>query len=300
MEYISLKKVADCWGISERRVRMLCANGKIEGAVKQGKMWLIPIDTIKPADGRIYRHLEINKTYESLLRKIDSKRDALKNLRPLTQSEKEKIQKDFLVEYTYDSNAIEGSTLTLQETALVLEGITIDQKPLSEHLDAIGHKEAYIYIENLVKDNIPISERIIKELNSLVLANRLEDRGIFRRICVKIIGADFETSDPSNIHDNVEKLLNSYKKMRNKHTVEKIAYFHRCFERIHPFIDGNGRSGRLLLNMELLKHGYPAINIKYIDRKKYYAAFESLEKMTELVAGYLDEELTKRISLIRG
>lgn len=298
VEYINSKKVADSWGISERRVRLLCANGKIEGAVKHGKTWLIPIDAIKPTDGRSYRHLEINKTYESLLRKIDSKRDALRKLRPLTQGEKEKIEKDFLIEYTYDSNAIEGSTLTLQETALVLDGITIDQKPLSEHLDAIGHKEAYLYIEKLVKDNIPISERIIKEIHSLVLANRPEDRGVFRRICVKIMGTDFETSDPLNIRDDIEKLLNLYKKMTDKHIVEKIAYFHRRFERIHPFIDGNGRSGRLLLNMELLKHGYPAINIKYRDRKKYYDAFESLEKMTELLACYLDEQLTKLTSLI--
>lgn len=77
--------------------------------------------------------------------------------------------------------------------------------------------------------------------------------------------------------------------MRGKHIVEKIAYFHRCFERIHPFIDGNGRCGRLLLNMELLKHGYPAINIKYRDRKKYYDAFESTEKMTELFGRRADK-----------
>ncbi len=299
MDYLNLKEVSELWGISERRIRKLCSENRISGAMKQGKSWVIPKGTIKPVDNRHYKNLFINTEYKDILLKIDSKRDTLNKMRPLTQGEHEKLKNDFLVEYTYNSNAIEGSTLTLKETALVLEGITIDQKPLKEHLEAIGHKEAYLYVENLVKDNIPISERIIREIHTLVLVDRPEDKGVFRKIRVKILGTDFKTSDPMNIRNDIQNLLMTYKSMKLNHIIEKIAYFHRTFERIHPFIDGNGRTGRLLLNMELMKNHYPAINIKYTDRRKYYESFESINKMVKLIGHYIDEELNRLLGITK-
>lgn len=300
MEYLNLKEISELWGISKRRIRTLCSEGRVQGAIKQGRNWVIPRGTFKPIDGRHYRNLLIENSYKSLLLQIDSKCEAIKKIRKLTQGESEKLREDFLIEYTYNSNAIEGSTLTLQETALVLEGVTIDQKPLKEHLEAIGHKEAYLYVENVVKDNTPISEKIIKEIHSLVLSSRHEDRGVFRKIQVKIMGTNFETSNPLNIGNDIDNLLKTYKGMRTHHIIEKVAYFHREFERIHPFIDGNGRTGRLLLNMELMKNHYPAINIKYTDRRKYYESFDRLDKMTELIANYVDGELTKIIGAIKA
>lgn len=103
--------------------------------------------------------------------------------------ELKRLQDEFLVEFTYNSNAIEGNTLTLQETALALEGVTIDKKPLKDHLEAVGHRDAFLYVVSLISDKVPISERIIREIHSLVLMDRPEDKGVYRRIPVKIMGA---------------------------------------------------------------------------------------------------------------
>ena len=134
--YITVKEAAKKWEISDRRVRKLCLEGKIADAYKEGKTWKIPFDAPKPTDGRY-------KIKESLISIIEHKLEILKKRRPLTQGELERLNEEFLTEYTYNSNAIEGNSLTLRETDLVLRGITINQKSLKEHLEVIGHKEAF-------------------------------------------------------------------------------------------------------------------------------------------------------------
>ncbi len=119
--FLSVKEAAEKWGISDRRVRELCAGGKVSGAYRQGRAWKIPADAIKPADGR-YR------SGESLLEMIDRKKIELDSRRPLTEGEVARLNEEFTVEFTYNSNAIEGNTLTLRETDLVLRGLTIDRK----------------------------------------------------------------------------------------------------------------------------------------------------------------------------
>ena len=134
--YITVKQAAEKWGISERRIRVLCAQGKINGAYQEGRGWKIPADALKPADGRY-------KSKESILLTIDKKKKELDTRRPLTEGEVERLNEEFVVEYTYNSNAIEGNILTLRETDLVLRGLTIDKKPLKDHMEAVGHKEAF-------------------------------------------------------------------------------------------------------------------------------------------------------------
>lgn len=101
----------------------------------------------------------------------------------------ERLAEEFIVEYTYNSNAIEGNTLTLRETDMVLRGLTIDRKPLKDHIEAVGHKEAFDFVRDLVKEQMPLSERIIKQIHYLVLADKREDRGVYRRVPVRIMGA---------------------------------------------------------------------------------------------------------------
>ncbi len=298
VKYISIKEASEKWGISERRTRILCSEGRILKAKKEGKSWQIPENADKPLDARAYRGITIGVNYKNRIAEIDRKLNTLKTIDNLTKTEKERLREEFVVQYTYDSNAIEGSTVTLQETALILDGVTIDQKPLKEHLDAIGHKEAYDYIEQLVVANAPLDSFIIKQIHSLVLAHCPEYRGKYRDIAVHITGTDFETSDPLHISEDIDSLLAEYKKNKRTHLIEKIAKFHRRFEKIHPFIDGNGRTERLLLNFELMKAGYPAINIKYRDRNKYFQAFSSLEMMTDLIIDCLNESLDKRIEIV--
>ena len=294
--YITVKQAAEKWGISERRIRVLCTQRKINGAYQEGRGWKIPVDALKPADGRY-------KSKESILSIIDNKKKELDIRRPLTEGEAERLNEEFVVEYTYNSNAIEGNTLTLRETDLVLRGLTIDKKPLKDHVEAVGHKEAFDYVKELVKDNIPLSENIIKQIHFLVLANKKEDRGVYRRIPVRIMGAAHELVQPYLIQSKMEQLLIDFKNS-NEHIVTKLARFHIEFEAIHPFIDGNGRTGRLLVNLELMKAGYPPIDIKYMDRLAYYNAFDeyhvkhNLSAMENLFAKYINERLDKYLKIL--
>ena len=127
LDYLKVKQVAEQWGISDRRVRVLCEQGKIEGVIRQGRAYLIPAGAVKPVDGRTLRGMNIESEYGDLFSRIDALKVELDKRRPLTQGELQRLRDEFLVEYTYNSNAIEGNTLTLKETAMVLEGITIDQ-----------------------------------------------------------------------------------------------------------------------------------------------------------------------------
>lgn len=294
---MSVNQAAQKWGISERRVRTLCNEGKISGAVKDGKSWLIPTDAAKPEDGRF-------KSKESLLETIDRKKAELDGKRPLTQGELDRLNEEFIVEFTYNSNAIEGNTLTLRETDMVLRGLTVDKKPLKDHLEAVGHKEAFEYVSELVKDKAELSENVIKNIHFLVLADKKDDRGVYRRIPVRIMGAHHEPVQPYLIMPKMEQLLADYRSS-TEHIITKLARFHIEFESIHPFIDGNGRTGRLLVNLELMKAGYPPIDVKFTDRVAYYNAFDDyhvkhgLKSMEKLFARYVNERLDMYLSILK-
>lgn len=295
--FMTVKQAAKKWGISDRRVRNLCAAGKIPGAYQEGRGWKIPKDATKPADGRY-------KSTASLLEMIDQKKKELDTRRPLTEGEVARLTEEFTVEYTYNSNAIEGNTLTLRETDMVLRGLTIDQKPLKDHMEAVGHKEAFDFVRELVQDNIPMSERVIQQIHYLVLADKKDDRGVYRRVPVRIMGAQHEPVQPYQIQPRMEQLMRSYAESI-EHIVTKLARFHIEFEGIHPFIDGNGRTGRLLVNLELMKAGYPPIDIKFTDRMAYYNSFDAyhmhgdLSAMEKLFAGYINERLDQYLAMLQ-
>ena len=294
--YMTAKQASEKWGISDRRIRTLCAEGKIPGAFQEGRGWKIPYDARKPSDGRY-------KKAESLLPVIDKKKAQLNNLRPLTAGEIERLNEDFAIEYTYNSNAIEGNTLTLRETDMVLRGLTIDKKPLKDHLEVIGHKEAFDYVSELVKEKATLNESIIKQIHYLVLADKREDRGVYRRVPVRIMGAAHEPVQPYLIEPMLNDLILNYNESTD-HIITKLARFHIEFEGIHPFIDGNGRTGRLLVNLELMKAGFPPIDIKFTDRAAYYNAFDeyhikhNLSSMENLFARYVSERLDMYLELL--
>ena len=274
MEYKSVAQMAEQWGISDRRVRILCQQGKIDGLIRKGRAWLIPADADKPIDGRTTRYQRNDSPYVELFAEVDMLKAELDKRRPLTQGELQRLREEFLIEYTYNSNAIEGNTLTLQETALVLEGVTIDKKPLKDHLEAVGHRDAFLYVQDLVKDKVSFSESIIKQIHTLVLMDRPEDRGVYRRIPVRIMGAYHVPSDPVLVPEQMENLVAEFSANKKMHPIERATMFHLKFEGIHPFVDGNGRTGRLILNLMLMQAGYPPINVKYSDRKRYYEMFD--------------------------
>lgn len=303
MEYISVKQAAERWGLSDRRVRMFCEQGKIDGAVRHGRSYHIPADAMKPTDGRCLRGKSVPREYAVLFARVDALKAELGQRRPLSQSELQRLREEFLVEFTYNSNAIEGNTLTLRETALVLEGVTIDKKPLRDHLEVVGHRDAFLYIYELITSKAAISEKLIREIHSLVLMDRPDDKGIYRRIPVKIMGAFHEPPQPYLVSAQMGELVAGQENMK-RHPIENAALFHLDFEGIHPFVDGNGRTGRLLLNLMLMQHGYPPIDVKFADRKRYYACFDSYYKdktaapMVEMIAVYLEERLRQYLSIV--
>ena len=158
MEYIKVSQAAEKWGITPRRVRVLCAEGKIEGVTRKGKLYMIPETAVKPMDGRL------SKT--NILAEIEYKKERLNAMRPLTSGELNRLRQEFMIEFTYNSNAIEGNTLTLQETAMVLEGMTVDQKPLKDHLEAVGHRDAFLYVRDIATKDVPLRDRKSTRLNS--------------------------------------------------------------------------------------------------------------------------------------
>ena len=299
MEYVKISQMAEKWGISARRIRMLCAEGKIPGVIRKGNLYMIPEDARKPIDGRLSN---VNPFAE-----IEAKKQKLSELRPLTSGEVERLREEFMVEFTYNSNAIEGNTLTLKETAMVLEGITIDQKPMKDHLEAVGHRDAFLYVQEIATKEIEFSEYVIKNIHSLVLMNRPEDKGTYRRIPVRIIGAYTMPVQPYMIEPKMAELLTKNEERKAiMSDIERIALFHLEFEGIHPFIDGNGRTGRLLMNLDLIRNGYPPINVRFTDRKRYYDAFDAYYRdndptpMITLIAEYVNARLDEYLKLLEA
>ena len=300
MKYLTTSQIAEKWGLTERRIRMMCQEGKIEGAFLVGKTWNIPENAEKPKRVNAKSVSPKNK-----LKEILSLKEELDHKRPLTEAELKRLNEEFMIEYTYNSNAIEGSTLTLKETSLVLQGITINKKPLKEHLEAIGHKDAFYYVCDLVREKTPLTESIIKQIHSLVLVAEPQDRGVYRKLPVRILGANHTPPQPYLVPKQMEDLIINYKKwIKTKNIVEVVSLLHLNFEFIHPFIDGNGRTGRLLVNLVLMQNGFPPIDIKFSDRQRYYDCFEDFavsnkpRAMIDLISDLLIQRLKEYLNIL--
>ncbi|MFD2762419.1 Fic family protein [Lentibacillus juripiscarius] len=211
-----------------------------------------------------------------MFKQINQKKDHLDAKRPLPTYTLSSLREKLLLEWTYNSNAIEGNTLTINETKVVLEGITVGGKTMREHLEVINHRDAITYVEEIVKKNEPLSEWQIKNLHRLVLKEINDDyAGAYRDQQVFISGAELTPAPPFLIKEQMEQLMNWYEQETKRlHPITRGAMLHAIFVGIHPFIDGNGRVSRLLLNLELMKDGFPPIVIKVENRLDYYEALD--------------------------
>lgn len=294
--YSSVKDTSARWGISERRVRALCAAGKVPGAYQVGRGWSIPSDLEKPADGRYRENAGGAGNVQDKLALVSA-------LRSMTAGEKQRLGEEFAASFVFNACATAGSSLTLRETDLVLRGIEIDDKPLRDQLDASAMAKAWNYALSLAESKHPLDEDVILRLHSLVSESMPEDRGEFRSVAIRMPGSMHSPSLPKDISVDVARLVADYEKSKEPFPV-RLARFHVGFESIHPFIEANGRTGRLLLNLELLKAGYPPVDIPFEMRKRYFDAFESfylrgsISEMASIFSELLDSELDRRILLL--
>lgn len=210
------------------------------------------------------------------LTELDALKARLDALRPLPQAALRNLHDELVVRWTYHSNAIEGNTLTLMETKVVLEGITVGGKLLREHFETINHRDAIFYVEDVVRRAEPLTEWQIRNLHQLVLKQIDDDNaGRYRQLNVTIAGARHIPPDMLLVPQQMADLLHWYDTEAGAlHPVEHAAKLHLDFVKIHPFVDGNGRTARLLLNLELMKAGFPAIVLPVERRLAYYTALD--------------------------
>jgi Fic family protein len=245
---------------------------------------------------------------EKYLARIQEKKAKLDAFRPLPDIAVRKIKESLTLEWTYNSNGIEGNTLTLQETKMIIEeGMTVKGKSLREHFEAVNHNEAIEYLETLISDKYILKETDILELHNFILQKIEKDfAGRYRNAGVRISGANFVPPNALKINDLMADLLlwvNT--ESGDLDSIIRSTIFHHRFVWIHPFFDGNGRTVRLVFNLLLMKEGFPPAIILKNDRKKYYDALNranngDYSKLLLLVLQSLERSLDIYVSSLNN
>jgi Fic family protein len=233
-----------------------------------------------------------------LLDRIAAKKASLDQARPLSSVVATRIASDLSLEWTYHSNSIEGNTLNLMETRVVLEqGLTIGGKTLREHFEAINHHKAIAHLEDMVRQKAPIAVSDILDLHRLVMQH-IDDAfaGRIRNGYVRITGANFQPPRPESCAELLDQMMDDHRSAGFSSHVQRAAALHHRLVWIHPFFDGNGRTARLTMNLYLMQEGFPPAIILQQDRKKYYDALNlanrgDYRKLELLIGQALDRSL---------
>ncbi len=254
-----------------------------------------------------------------MFEKIDRLKSLIDAKRPFDPEIMALLQERLRIEWTYNSNAIEGNTLTYGETAFFLrEGLTSEGKPLKDYLEAKNHAEAIDFLNEIVNSARPLSEGFIKELHSLLMKGieftyaKGADGGMIKKPLhagmykqranhvLTVSGKIHKYTAPELVIDEMEALLDWYKKAGKLHPLQKAAEFHYRFVAIHPFDDGNGRMARLLMNLILMKEGYPPCIIKNVNRRKYLGALEraDFEGKPQAFIDFIEDEMEDSLKVV--
>lgn len=243
-----------------------------------------------------------------LLKRLEEKKKRLDRLRPFPPKVVEKLREKVILDWTYHSNAIEGNTLTLRETQAVLEaGLTISGKPLKDHLEAINHKEAILWLEEEVNKKEPVNLDVILELHKIILTKINDaEAGRFRHEPVFIRGARFVPPNPAKVYSLMEEFEKWLKENAKIYVVERAALAHFKLVSIHPFFDGNGRTARLLMNLILMQNGYPPAIILAKERKNYFSLLEegnlkgNIAPFINFIGEVVDQALDLYLFVVEG
>lgn len=250
--------------------------------------------------------LKLSTTLEKILSEIDVLKEKLDSYR---QFDSYKISQALELEYTFESNRIEGNTMTLRETDMVInEGLTISGKSMREHLETINHQEAIGFIKDLMQKNNSLNERDLLSIHNLILRGIIpEDAGRYRKVQVMIKGSSHMPPQPFMVAKEMEDYFIWYEINKNKlHPIILAAEMHERLVTVHPFIDGNGRTARLVMNLILMQKGYLIANIKgdYENRMQYYQSLETAQTKKDkedflfFIAKIEKESLERYISII--
>lgn len=274
-------KLASLLGIDFETLMIAWLKEKIIFEIGQDEFALKAMNMVREELENSYVAIKktLSKNLLSILGEIDTLKATLDKFR---QFDSYRIAQALELEYTFESNRIEGNTLTLRETDLVInEGLTISGKSMREHLEAINHQEAIGYIKHLIEKNNSLNEREVLSIHNLILRGIMpEDAGRYRRVQVMIKGSSFMPPQPFLVSKEMEDFFIWYETHKNSlHPIVLAAELHERLVTIHPFIDGNGRTSRLVMNLILLQNGYVIANIKgdYDNRMKYFTALENAQ-----------------------
>ncbi len=236
-----------------------------------------------------------------LLKRVEEKKKRLDGLRPLPKDTVKKLLEDIRIRHTYHSDAIEGNTLTLQETKLVLEeGVTIGGKPLKDHIEVKNDAEAFDLMIEFANAKKEISQEIIQQIHEKVTKGILESSGIYRTENVRITGSKTTPPSFSKIIRLMQDYISNIRKLK-LHPIKNAAFIHYELVFIHPFLDGNGRVARLITNLYLISQGYPPIVLKKEDRGKYYRGLQradngDLSPLASFISQAVNEALITYLS----
>ncbi len=239
---------------------------------------------------------------ELLVARINRKKVSLDDRRPLPRDAVNKLREELRLAHTYHSDAIEGNSLTLRETRLIIEeGLTIGGKSLKEHLEATGNADAFDRIEILSREQKPLDHTVIQEIHEIATRGWLLDSGQYRTTNVRIVGRKKSPPDFSKVPKLMDRFLKELPKLKSS-PIAVSAYLHHKFVDIHPFSDGNGRVARLLMNLQLMRDGYPPIVLKKEDRGTYYRCLAqadegNLNPFTDFIAKAVDESLALYLAI---
>lgn len=273
MKYMTVLEAARKWGISDRRVRFLCAQGRIRGIIQQGRRYLIPDTTEKPRDERIRKtRVTAPRKYNDFTRLDFLKGMVAETPQPAGQNSRDS-DRAFLHQFACTSSAMEGNTLSQAEVDEVLAGKVVPGHPLSEHMAVVGCLDAMEYGIACAAERKPLSQNVIRNIHSLILMDQPLTKGKYRRVKVRLKETESSPVYLDLIEPRVNDLLN-FNTQRKKvmHPIERITRFYLEFQGIHPFEDGNGRTARVLLNLELKQNGYPPIIFTASDQEAYKKA----------------------------
>lgn len=303
MKYMTVQEAAQKWNISDRRVRFLCSQGRIRGIIQQGRRYLIPDTTEKPRDERIRRSKHSDPRKYNDFTRLDLLKGLILEEPICSRQMSNRLDDSFLSQFTCHSSALSGSTLNQEEVNTILDGWVVADHSLAEHMGVVGCRDAMEYAMETVTEKKPLSQNIIRNIHSLIKLDEPMSKGRYRRVKVRVRQPESRPVYLDLMEPRINDLLNvNTQRKKVMHPIERITRFYLEFQGIHPFEDGNGRTGRVLMNLELMQNGYPPIVLSKSDEDLHQKAMQAFlcdhdpSRMIRLVSEKLESSMEKYLT----